>query len=232
MNSVGTSYILWFVWIFGLAGLHRLYNRQVITGLIWFFTWGLFGFGQLIDLVLIPGMVEQHNLRARARLGTMSGRVPLYVPATNVEMLVQGQYLVQPSQAQEQIILKLLQVIKARGGTLSIAQGSLDTGCSFKEVETALERMVDLGYITAEREQTSGVVVYSEIKLTQEQLMIKLLRAAHNRGGKISVTQGVLDTGCGFTEVEATLKEMVRTGYVAVSNDPQTGVVIYDFIEL
>jgi len=62
--------------------------------------------------------------------------------------------------------------------------------------------------------------------------MIKLLKAASVRGGKISVTQGVMDTEASFKEVEAALKEMVENGYVMVGNHPETGVVIYDFVEL
>ncbi|MBW4576118.1 MAG: NINE protein [Aphanothece sp. CMT-3BRIN-NPC111] len=67
---------------------------------------------------------------------------------------------------------------------------------------------------------------------TRGQLMVKLLKAAAARGGKISVTQAVLDTGASFTEVETTFKEMLKSGYVCVDNHPLTGVVIYDFIEL
>lgn len=67
---------------------------------------------------------------------------------------------------------------------------------------------------------------------SHEQLMNKLLQAAATRGGKISVTQGALDTGASFMEVEAALKEMVKTGYVLVDNHPVTGVVLYEFIEL
>lgn len=67
---------------------------------------------------------------------------------------------------------------------------------------------------------------------TRDRLMLQLLKSAQARGGKISVTQGVLDTEMGFVEVETTLKEMVKSGYVAVENHPETGVVLYNFIEL
>lgn len=67
---------------------------------------------------------------------------------------------------------------------------------------------------------------------TPERLTLKVIKAASARGGKLSVTQAVLDTGASFAEVEATLKEMVKRGYVHIDNHPVTGVVVYDFVEL
>jgi TM2 domain-containing membrane protein YozV len=43
-----------------------LYYGKPITGTIWFFTLGLLGIGWLIDVVLIPGMDRQADLRYRA----------------------------------------------------------------------------------------------------------------------------------------------------------------------
>lgn len=155
MNDLGTSYLLWFACLLQLHGLHRLYNRKIGTGLLWLFTFGLFGIGQVIDLVLIPGMVEEHNTKVRAKLGYSPTGVPI-----------------------------------------------------------------------------NQAAVLRVVPPTRDQLMVKLVKAAAARGGKISVTQAVMDTGIGFAEVEAILKEMVKSGYVGIDNHPVSGVVMYDFLEL
>ncbi len=63
MRSVGAAYGLWALCLVGVAGVHRFYMGKWITGLIWLFTWGLVGIGSLIDLILIPGMIERRNAR-------------------------------------------------------------------------------------------------------------------------------------------------------------------------
>lgn len=63
MRSVGAAYGLWALCIVGIAGVHRFYMGKWVSGLIWLFTWGLLGVGSLIDLILIPGMVERRNAR-------------------------------------------------------------------------------------------------------------------------------------------------------------------------
>lgn len=62
MKSTGVGYLLWLLCICGFCGIHRFYAGRVITGLIWLFTLGLLGIGQLIDLFLIPGMIRTANL--------------------------------------------------------------------------------------------------------------------------------------------------------------------------
>lgn len=54
------GYILWLV---GFTGAHRFYFGKPISGTIWFFTFGLFGIGWLIDVFLIPGMDHQADLK-------------------------------------------------------------------------------------------------------------------------------------------------------------------------
>jgi TM2 domain-containing membrane protein YozV len=164
MNKAGTAYILWLGCLLQLHGLHRLYNGKILTGLLWMFSFGLFGFGQIIDLLLIPNMVEEHNAKLKARYSLLP-------------------------------------------------DGSLPS-------QPVIQRVVPLDPIV------------SPPKPAANPLVVKLLKAAEARGGSLSVTQGVMETGASFAEVEATLVQMVKTGYVEITNDPETGVVMYEFKEL
>ena len=59
-HSVFMGYLLW---IFGFIGAHRFYYGRQISGVIWFFTLGLFFIGWIIDLLLIPGMSREADRR-------------------------------------------------------------------------------------------------------------------------------------------------------------------------
>ncbi|MCC5823834.1 MAG: NINE protein [Phycisphaerales bacterium] len=65
MKSTGVAYILCILGFFGFAGFHRFYAGKWITGLLWFFTFGIFWIGTIIDLFLIPGMIERANINKR-----------------------------------------------------------------------------------------------------------------------------------------------------------------------
>lgn len=63
MKSMGIAYLLWL--FAGVFGVHRFYLGRVGTGLLWLFTFGFLGFGWLVDLFLIPSMVDHANLEAQ-----------------------------------------------------------------------------------------------------------------------------------------------------------------------
>ena len=65
MKSVLVSYLLWILGGFGVLGLHRFYLGRWPTGIIWLLTGGVFFIGALVDLFLIPSMVQVENLSQR-----------------------------------------------------------------------------------------------------------------------------------------------------------------------
>jgi hypothetical protein len=67
VRSVGMAYLLWALCIFAVAGIHRFYTGRYVTGIIWLLTWGVFGIGSIVDLFLIPGMVESKNRELASR---------------------------------------------------------------------------------------------------------------------------------------------------------------------
>ncbi|MEO1616190.1 MAG: TM2 domain-containing protein [Planctomycetota bacterium] len=50
-------------WIIGFTGAHRFYAGKPLTGLLWFFTGGLFLIGWIVDFFLIPDMCESASRR-------------------------------------------------------------------------------------------------------------------------------------------------------------------------
>ncbi|WP_025732832.1 NINE protein [Carnimonas nigrificans] len=61
-HSVLMGYLLW---IFGFTGSHRFYYGKPVTGTLWFFTFGLFFIGWIIDIFLIPRMNRLADIRFR-----------------------------------------------------------------------------------------------------------------------------------------------------------------------
>ena len=58
-----SAFMGYLLWIFGFIGAHRFYYGRQISGVIWFFTLGLFFVGWIIDLLLIPGMSRDADRR-------------------------------------------------------------------------------------------------------------------------------------------------------------------------
>ena len=58
-----SKFIGYILWIFGFTGAHRFYFGRPISGTIWFFTFGLFLIGWIVDLFLIPSMDRDADLK-------------------------------------------------------------------------------------------------------------------------------------------------------------------------
>jgi hypothetical protein len=143
--SPGMAFALWLACLFGLCGVHRFYLGRPWTGVLYLLTFGLFGVGQVIDLVRLRGMVEDQNLlaegRARLALGEGQKALPARDPA-------------------EELRQNLLQTAAKRGGRITVTQGVMATGRSFEDVEAALDEMATRGYADIDNDPESGVVCY------------------------------------------------------------------------
>ncbi|KAL9648866.1 hypothetical protein ABK040_003796 [Willaertia magna] len=91
MKDSTTAYLLWLGCCFGLCGLHRFYLNQPLLGIVWLLTGGLCGIGQLIDLCLIPGIVDSCNLAERG-----ANTNTTIVQNINVQQPIQQPYVQQP----------------------------------------------------------------------------------------------------------------------------------------
>ncbi|HXY70731.1 MAG TPA: NINE protein [Gemmatimonadales bacterium] len=149
MKDKTNAYLLWCGCFLGVCGLQRIYSGKYGTGFLWLFTVGLLGIGQLVDLFLIPGMVEDANNRllvqsagTAALLGAGAGHALGRLPRTTEEFQV-----------------ALVRAASAHGGRLSVAEAVVATGRGFKEVDRQLREMALAGYIEADSDE-GGQVYY------------------------------------------------------------------------
>ncbi|WP_294396689.1 TM2 domain-containing protein [Prosthecobacter sp.] len=63
LPSTHNKLVGYLLWIFGFTGAHRFYFGKPKTGILWFFTGGLFLIGWIVDLFLIPGMDRDADRR-------------------------------------------------------------------------------------------------------------------------------------------------------------------------
>jgi len=173
MINKKTAYVLWLLWLMGLGGIHRIYAGQVIAGLIYLFTWGLFGVGQLVDLVLIPGMVDEQNLKHLAlRGGNLANQAPQsQTIVINVGERTQGEtsnpvvLQLQPEQAlatanPQADTIKLLKLAQRQGGTISLADAVIELGKPTADVRSVLASICSDQLMETTNHESTGAVIY------------------------------------------------------------------------
>jgi len=63
VNDTHSKTMGYILWIFGFIGSHRFYYGRPVSGTIYFFTFGLFLIGWIVDLILIPSMDDNADVR-------------------------------------------------------------------------------------------------------------------------------------------------------------------------
>lgn len=151
--NYSTAYLLWALSIFGVCGIHRLYTGRILSGVIYLFTLGIAGFGQIIDLFLIPGMVDRRNQELLQLKGGIS---PVIMPVITQSGVVEA-----PSPTEESSPMqKLLRAAHEYGGVLSPAQAALSTELDAAQLQELLYEAERLGYVETTNDPVTGAIRY------------------------------------------------------------------------
>jgi len=149
----GIGYALWCLWLVGLGGLHRIYMGKYGTGILYLFTFGLFGVGQIVDLFRMRRLVADANVRQGYALH----------PRVAQQLLMSQQQTgggSAPLKKAKPLTIRLLEAAMVRGGEISVTEGVAATGAGFEEVEETLRSLVAGGYVDVDNAPGSGVVIY------------------------------------------------------------------------
>ncbi|MCF2971721.1 TM2 domain-containing protein [Synechococcus sp. Nb3U1] len=158
-KSTGTAYAFWCLGFFGACGIHRLYAGKTGTGILWLLTFGLLGIGQLIDLFLIPGMVEDYNFK-QAVLRSQ-GSQPSLEPPTQTTPASLPQ---EPLKGQA-LMREILRLAQQRQGILTLSEIAIDLPADFDEIEQALQELSRRGMAFPENNRITGAVEYQFVHL-------------------------------------------------------------------
>lgn len=182
MINKGTAYLLSLLWLFGLGGIHRFYCGKPVSGVIYLFTWGLLGFGQLVDLLLIPAMVDEQNLKYLALRGgnqsntqtntqtvvvNLGGQVSGQIPgqASNpsivqIPPLQVPQEAIAPVQSEQNDVVTLLKLAQSKGGNISLADAVIELGKPTPEVRSILQSFCADGLMEMANDESTGAIIY------------------------------------------------------------------------
>ena len=150
MHSDGTAYAFWCLIFLGLGGAHRIYLGKYGTGILYLLTFGLFGVGQLIDIIRIPELVEEANRKKAAQLAAAGVDAGLAAPGHGAAL---------PG-GRADLRKELVMAAAENDGTLSVTEAVAATGEDFARVEAVLKEMVRGGYVDVDNAPGTGVVIY------------------------------------------------------------------------
>ncbi|EDY37383.1 TM2 domain protein [Cyanobium sp. PCC 7001] len=136
-RHLALAYLVWALGLVGVCGLQRFYARKPLSGTLYLFTFGLCFLGQLVDLWLLPELVEQANT------------VPLLRRGRGVST--------------ERQLLQLARMRGERGFTLNDAVLSLEDhdALESEELRSVIERLLHAHLLDVGNDER-GRVIYRE----------------------------------------------------------------------
>lgn len=161
MRKTKVAYILWCTGFVGLAGAHRLYSGKYLSGLVWLFTLGFLGIGQLIDLLLIPGMIEEKNLKDKWLYNRHNHHI-----AITPEVVIDTANEIRPTfreptaKVELSDIQTIFRLAEDNHGQVSLVDCVIATGKPASELRKTLEYLCLEGFLTVENHPEQGALVY------------------------------------------------------------------------
>lgn len=156
MRSLTVSYLLAALGFLGVSGVHRFYLGKPITGLIWFFTGGLFMLGTIYDLITMESQVREAN---RYALPPGQGMLPPgagYYPPQGYAPQDPNADLRNPEVDLE---LRVLKLARLRGGRLTAASTAAELGIPVADADAKLTEIAKAGHANVDISD-EGAVLY------------------------------------------------------------------------
>lgn len=166
--NIGTAYILWALSCLGCCGIHRFYLGRYFSGLIYLFTFGLFGLGQFIDLFFIPSMTRERNhyLWSKSRIEDNRYFMNLeegVLRNQSIKSFKQKQKKYHSPEIPKQEtapLVKLLKAAAAHNNTLSLGQAVIILELPIEEVKELLNKAVKQDLAHVDNDLKTGAVRY------------------------------------------------------------------------
>ena len=152
-TNTGTAYLLWFFCFFGMSGIQRFYVGKPVSGVFYMLTWGFFGIGQFLDLLLIPSMVEDRNLKHRL-LYSSSDQSPAIVRDVGPNFT--------PAQAAPPLEVQILTVCRDLNGA-TLSDCVIATATKPAEVKAKVQELCSAELLVVDNRETDGAVIYRAI---------------------------------------------------------------------
>lgn len=128
VKNLFISYVMCAAGIFSpIAGLHRFYLGKPVSGVFYLFTWGFFGIGTIIDLIRMPGLLEEYNIRL------------LLSQKKHTDLI-----------ASERAVLKCAQ---KNDGVVTVTMVALSSGLSMALAKAELDRLFRAGFCEKDVDQ-------------------------------------------------------------------------------
>jgi hypothetical protein len=121
---------------------------------------GFFGFGQLIDLALIPGMVEDKNLKDKMLYGGTHLHQVTPQVIVNIADGCAPTAKIQKTKAEKSDFQIILQLAKDSGGSVSVADCVIATGNSVGEVKKTLGMLCSQEVMAIDNHHETGSIIY------------------------------------------------------------------------